>query len=64
MRRCSEKIGELLKEKRGKMNISFADIYKATKIREKYISAIEDGDMSIFSRQFIIEVLCGRTLNI
>jgi cytoskeletal protein RodZ len=38
----------LLKEKRGKMNISFADVYKATKIREKYISAIEDGDMSVF----------------
>jgi cytoskeletal protein RodZ len=43
-----KEIGKLLKEKRGKMNISFTDVYKATKIREKYISAIEDGDMSVF----------------
>ncbi len=43
-----KEIGKLLKEKRGKMNISFTDVYKATKIREKYISAIEDDDMSVF----------------
>jgi cytoskeletal protein RodZ len=43
-----KEIGKLLKEKRGKMNISFADVYKATKIREKYISAIENGDMGVF----------------
>jgi hypothetical protein len=43
-----KEIGKLLKEKRVKMNISFTDVYKATKIREEYISAIEDGDMSVF----------------
>lgn len=43
-----KEIGKLLKEQRGKMNISFTDVYEAIKIREKYISAIEDGDMSVF----------------
>jgi cytoskeletal protein RodZ len=43
-----KEIGKLLKEKRIKMNISFTDVYKATRICEKYISAIEDGDMSVF----------------
>jgi cytoskeletal protein RodZ len=35
-----KKIGKLLKEKRGKMNISLADFHKAIKTRERYISAI------------------------
>jgi cytoskeletal protein RodZ len=43
-----KEIGKLLKEKRRKMSISFTDVYEATRIREKYISAIEDGDMSVF----------------
>jgi cytoskeletal protein RodZ len=43
-----KEIGKLLKEKREKMNISFTDICEATKIPEKYISAIEDGDVSVF----------------
>ncbi|MDR0800494.1 MAG: DUF4115 domain-containing protein [Endomicrobium sp.] len=43
-----KEIGKLLKEKRRKMNVSLVDIQEVTKIQEKYISAIEDGDMSIF----------------
>jgi transcriptional regulator with XRE-family HTH domain len=43
-----KEIGKLFKEKRRKMDISLADVHKAIKIREKYISAIEDGDTSIF----------------
>jgi cytoskeletal protein RodZ len=43
-----KEIGKLLKEKRGKMNISLADVHKAIKIHEKYISAIEDGDINVF----------------
>ncbi|OEG69490.1 hypothetical protein ATZ36_09235 [Candidatus Endomicrobiellum trichonymphae] len=43
-----KEIGKLLKEKREKMNISLADVHKAIRIREKYISAIEDGDISVF----------------
>ncbi|MCA6085159.1 helix-turn-helix domain-containing protein [Candidatus Endomicrobiellum agilis] len=43
-----KEIGKLLKEKRRKMNISLTDVQEVTKIQEKYISAIEDGDMSVF----------------
>jgi cytoskeletal protein RodZ len=52
-----KEIGKLLKEKRGKVNISLADVHKAIKICEKYISATEDGNISVFLRNFIIEVL-------
>jgi transcriptional regulator with XRE-family HTH domain len=43
-----KEIGKLLKEKRVKMNISLADVHKAIKTPEEYISAIEDGDISVF----------------
>ncbi|MDR3274850.1 MAG: helix-turn-helix domain-containing protein [Endomicrobium sp.] len=43
-----KEIGKLLKEKREAMNISLDDVHKSTKIQEKYISAIENDDISIF----------------
>jgi cytoskeletal protein RodZ len=43
-----KEIGKLLKEEREKLNLSLADAHKATKVQEKYLKAIEDGDTTIF----------------
>lgn len=43
-----KEIGKMLKEKREKLNLSLADVHKATKVQEKYLKAIEDGDSTIF----------------
>jgi cytoskeletal protein RodZ len=43
-----KEIGKLLKEKREKLQLSYSDVYKVTKIQEKYLKAIEDGDTTVF----------------
>ncbi|MDR3256734.1 MAG: DUF4115 domain-containing protein [Endomicrobium sp.] len=48
MRDVMEEIGKILKEKRKEKNVLLAEVYKVTKIHEKYLSAIEDGDISVF----------------
>jgi cytoskeletal protein RodZ len=43
-----KEIGKLLKEKREKLQLSYTDAYRITKIQEKYLKAIEDGDIKVF----------------
>ncbi|MDR2437414.1 MAG: DUF4115 domain-containing protein [Endomicrobium sp.] len=46
-----KEIGKTLKEKRGHMNLSLSDVHKATKVQEKYLAAIEEGDLSVFKAE-------------
>jgi cytoskeletal protein RodZ len=46
-----KEIGKTLKEKRGYMNLSLSDVHKATKIQEKYLAAIEEGDLRVFKAE-------------
>jgi cytoskeletal protein RodZ len=48
-----KEIGKILREKRTQMNISIADVHKITKIQEKYLIAMEEGDMRyVFSEVY------------
>lgn len=44
-----QKVGEILKKKRLEKNFTLEDIEKRTKIRKKFLQAIEEGDYSQFS---------------
>ncbi|MDR0956385.1 MAG: DUF4115 domain-containing protein [Endomicrobium sp.] len=46
-----KEMGGMLRERRKQMKISLSDIHKAIKIHEKYLIAIEEGDMSFFSAE-------------
>jgi cytoskeletal protein RodZ len=46
-----KEIGKTLKERRGHMNLSLSDVHKATKVQEKYLAAIEEGDLSVFKAE-------------
>jgi cytoskeleton protein RodZ len=53
-----QEIGEILKAKREEKGLSLADIEQATKIRTRYLEAIEEGDLSaipgmVYARGFI-----------
>lgn len=43
------KVGDILKKRRIERNFTFEDIERRTKIRKKFIQAIESGDYSLFS---------------
>jgi cytoskeletal protein RodZ len=43
-----KEIGKLLKEKREKLQLSYTDAHRVTKIQEKYLKAIEDGEIKVF----------------
>ncbi|MDR1434388.1 helix-turn-helix domain-containing protein [Candidatus Endomicrobiellum devescovinae] len=43
-----KEIGKTLKDKREQMNLSLSDVHKATKVQEKYLAAIEEGDLDAF----------------
>jgi len=42
-----KEIGNFLREKRGELGLSLEEIEKATKIRKKYLQALEDGNFEI-----------------
>jgi cytoskeletal protein RodZ len=46
-----KEIGKILREKREQMKMSLSDIHKVIKVHEKYLIAIEEGDMSAFSAE-------------
>lgn len=48
-------VGEILKKQREKLKIDFIDVEKATKIRQKFLNAIEDNNWRIFSSKVYIE---------
>ena len=43
-----KEIGKIIKERREEKKISLEDAHKFTKIQEKYLIAIEEGDISAF----------------
>jgi cytoskeletal protein RodZ len=43
-----KEIGKILKEKREKKKITFAQAHAATKIQEKYLAALEEGNSKVF----------------
>jgi cytoskeletal protein RodZ len=43
-----KEIGNILREKREQMKVSLIDVHNAIKVQEKYLSAIEEGDVSVF----------------
>ncbi|GHT50732.1 hypothetical protein AGMMS49990_03650 [Endomicrobiia bacterium] len=43
-----KEIGRILREKHEQMNVSLADVRNAIEVQEKCLSAIEEGDMSVF----------------
>ncbi len=43
------KVGDILKKKRQEKNLTLDDVEKKTKIRKKFLLAIEEGEYSIFS---------------
>jgi cytoskeletal protein RodZ len=46
-----KEIGKMLKDKREHMNLSLSDVHKATKVQEKYLAAIEEGDVDVFKAE-------------
>ena len=48
-------VGEILKKQREKLNIDFIDVEKATKIRQKFLNAVENNNWRIFSSKVYIE---------
>ncbi|MDR2427625.1 MAG: DUF4115 domain-containing protein [Endomicrobium sp.] len=46
-----KEIGKILKDKREQMNLSLSDVHKATKVQEKYLAAIEEGDLDAFKAE-------------
>jgi len=46
-----KEIGKTLKDKREQMNLSLSDVHKATKVQEKYLAAIEEGDLDAFKAE-------------
>ncbi|MDR3306915.1 MAG: DUF4115 domain-containing protein [Endomicrobium sp.] len=46
-----KEIGKTLKDKREHMNLSLSDVHKATRIQEKYLAAIEEGDLDAFKAE-------------
>lgn len=46
-----KEIGKVLKEKRVEKGLDFETIHKATRIQQKYLTAIEDGDINVFSAE-------------
>lgn len=43
------KVGDILKKRRIEKNLTLEDVEKRTKIRKKFLQAIEDGDYALFS---------------
>lgn len=43
-----KEMGKILKEKRENLGLDLSKVHRATKIQEKYISAIEEGDNTVF----------------
>ena len=48
-------VGEILKKQREKLKIDFIDVEGATKIREKFLNAVESNNWRIFSSKVYIE---------
>lgn len=46
-----KELGKILREKRESLGLDLDKVHRATKIQEKYILAIEDGDESVFSAE-------------
>ncbi|MCL2144211.1 MAG: DUF4115 domain-containing protein [Endomicrobia bacterium] len=46
-----KELGKILKDKREEQGLDLDKVHRATKIQEKYISAIEDGDETVFSAE-------------
>jgi cytoskeletal protein RodZ len=46
-----KEIGKALKDKRERMSLSLSDVHKSTKIQEKYLIAIEEGDLDVFKAE-------------
>jgi cytoskeletal protein RodZ len=46
-----KEIGKTLKDKREQMNLSLSDVYNATRIQEKYLAAIEVGNLDVFKAE-------------
>ncbi|MCL1971776.1 MAG: DUF4115 domain-containing protein [Endomicrobia bacterium] len=46
-----KEIGKILREKREKLGLNFDKVHRVTRIQEKYILAIEEGDESVFSAE-------------
>jgi cytoskeletal protein RodZ len=51
-----KEIGKTLKDKREQMNLSLSDVHKATKVQEKYLTAIEEGDLDTFKAEVYYKV--------
>jgi len=49
--------GEILKSQRIKKNLSFSDISKQLKVKDKYLSALENNDWNFFESRVYIEGL-------
>jgi cytoskeletal protein RodZ len=50
-----EEIGKLLREVREEKGLTLDDISRETKIQKKYLSALEEGDFSLFSGEIYIK---------
>jgi cytoskeletal protein RodZ len=46
-----KEIGKTLKYKREQMNLSLSDVHKATRVQEKYLVSIEEGDLDVFKAE-------------
>ncbi|MDR3196217.1 MAG: DUF4115 domain-containing protein [Endomicrobium sp.] len=46
-----KEIGKTLKDKREHMNLSLSDVHKAIRVQEKYLAAIEEGDLDAFKAE-------------
>ncbi|MDR2426224.1 MAG: DUF4115 domain-containing protein [Endomicrobium sp.] len=46
-----KELGKILKEKRKELSLDLEKVHAATKIQEKYISAIEEGDKTVFTAE-------------
>ena len=46
-----KELGKILREKREKLDLSLDKVHRVTRIQEKYILAIEEGDESVFSAE-------------
>ncbi|MDR1474782.1 MAG: DUF4115 domain-containing protein [Endomicrobium sp.] len=46
-----KEVGKALKEKREQMNLSISDVHNVTRIQEKYLAAIEMGNLDLFKAE-------------
>jgi cytoskeletal protein RodZ len=46
-----KEIGQTLKDKREQMNLSLSDVHNATRVQEKYLAAIEVGNLDVFKAE-------------